>query len=477
MTLEATMHLSRYVQSKALPNGIVGLYSPFGHRFCYLSSEGWQQVENGQFERLDERTLETMQQQQFLVEEGFEARILNHYLPPTEHIREMWLVVEQACNMACQYCVTEGNVEEPAQRTLTAAKGDSDAGGCGSTGANTMREEIALAAVRKFAAYLEKTRPVFPRVTLYGGEPLLNWPVIEAVVPAIRNIRYPGQVRERPVQVLVITNGQICRDSMVEFFSRHQVSVSVSLDGLEHHHDSQRITLSGKGTFQRAAESLRRYKAAGLNVGICTTIGKHNYRDLPEIADYFADEFAVPVELQVPFDIPFNGGNQSSIAMVDAAPYAVEAYARMRRKGLLEGLLGRRMVQVNSGTFHHRDCSAVGGQIVVAPDGSIGPCHAFSGQRKFFAGNVLEDSDPWDNLAFHEWSRRQPVNMPDCHGCSAIAICGGGCPYNAHVATGSIWGKDPQQCAYMHYLIDWMIEDIWNQHAQEPCLPEEVLPQ
>jgi len=464
------VHLSSYVQSKKLEVGsaetIVGLYSPFGHQFCFVSTQGWQLIESGQFELLDSETLNTLKAKQFIVEDNFEDTILSRYLPPTEHIREMWLIIEQSCNMACQYCVTEGNVEDPSLRTPVSSKKKQASAGCGSTSANTMNKEVALAAVHKFAGYLEKTKPIVPRVTLYGGEPLLNWPTIEAVVPAIRDIRYKGQIKERPVQVLVITNGQICRDSIIEFFSRHQVSVSVSLDGLQHHHDSQRITLSGKGTFQRAAESLRRYKAAGLNVGICTTVGQHNYQDLPQIAEFFADEFAIPVELQVPFDIPFNGGNQSSVAMVDAAPYAVEAYERLRQRGLLEGLMGRRMMQVNSGTFHHRDCSAVGGQIVVAPDGSIGPCHAFSGQRKFFSGNVLEDFNPWDNLAFHEWSRRQPVNMQDCHGCSAIGICGGGCPYNAHIATGSIWGKDPQQCAYMHYLIDWMIEDIWNQNAK-----------
>ncbi|MDX2462926.1 MAG: SPASM domain-containing protein [Porticoccus sp.] len=460
------MRLSKYLQTKKINPNVIGIYSPFGQQVSYLSTNNWQLVVDGDFESVEPEIIDDLEKRCFLVEDGFEEKILKEYLPPSEHIREMWLVVEQACNMACQYCVTEGNVEDPDRRIIAHHKPEpvSACGNARQQNQDTMNFEVALAAVRKFEGYLQDSRPHSPRVTLYGGEPLLNWPLIRQIVPYIRRISYPGQICEKPVQVLIITNGQIFRHEILDFFVEHHVAVSVSLDGLQKHHDDQRITATGKGTFKRAASSLSKFKAAGLNVGICTTIGTHNVTDLPEIVEYFADEFCCPVELQVPFDIPYNGGNQSSVRMIDAAPYATEAYERLRSRGLLEGLVGRRMMQVSAGNFHHRDCSAVGGQLVIAPDGSMGPCHAFTGERKYFSGNVINDH-PWENPAFHEWSRRQPVNMPGCHGCSAISICGGGCPYNAHISSGSIWDKDPQQCEYMHYLIDWMIDDAWkNRH-------------
>lgn len=457
------MRLSKYVQSRQLSPELIGLYSPFGHEFAYLSAADWAGARAGQAEQVDPAVIADLTARRFLVDEGFEEEVLGEYLPPTEQIREMWLVVEQACNMACQYCVTEGNVEDPQRRHIGKATPSQHGQGGGHRGSDTMGLEVARAAVEKFAVYLGESVPPWPRVTLYGGEPLLNWPVVKDIVPRIRAIAYPGQKRDKPVQVLVITNGQICRDEIVRLFAENNVAVSVSLDGRQIHHDSQRVDRLGRGTFERAAASLRRYKQAGLNVGICTTIGRHNYQDLPDIVDYLATEFDCPIELQVPFEIPFDGGNKSLLRMAEAAPYAIEAFERLRKKGLLEGLLGRRMMQVAGGIFHHRDCSAVGGQWVVASDGSIGPCHALAGERTFFAGNVLDaEYHPWSNPAFHEWSRRQPVNMPDCHGCSAIAICGGGCPYNALTTAGSIWQKDPHQCDYMHVLIDWLIADVWK---------------
>lgn len=456
------MHLSKYIQSKDLPDGTVGIYSPFGHEFAYLSATEMADMKDGRWDSVSEDRLSDLMARRFVVQDGFEENILAEYIPPAEHIREMWLIVEQACNMACQYCVTEGNVRDP-ERRVPGKDAPVEGISTKRRRADTMSVDVALAAIRKFGDYLEESRPPFPRVTLYGGEPLLNWPVLKEAIPAIRSLSYPGQLRNKPVQALIITNGQIVRDDIIDFFVEHEVSVSVSIDGLQHHHDSQRLNLAGKGTFERTTQTLRRYKDAGLNIGICTTVGTHNFKDLPEIVDFFAAEFGCPIELQVPFEIPFNGGNKTNLRMRDAAPYAMEAFERLRERGMLEGLLGRRLHQVARGTFHHRDCSAVGGQWVVASDGSMGPCHALAGERTFFGGNVLdENSHPWDNPAFHEWSRRQPVNMPECHGCSAIGICGGGCPYNAHTVTGSIWQKDPQQCSYMNFLIDWMIEDVWK---------------
>ena len=460
------MRLSRYIQKREVEAGVVGAYSPFGHEVTFLSSEQWKAIDNGQFYKIDKRILDDLYNRRFLVTDNFEANILNQYRPGEEGIREMWLIIQQSCNMSCQYCVVEGNVEDPDRRRphkvnrelpmMSAKMRES---------VDSMPPQVAEAAIRKFGKFLSESRPANPRVTLYGGEPLLNIQTIRHAVPLIRDIQYPGQNRPNPVQILVITNGQIYDESLTQFFAENRVSVSVSLDGMKHHHDAVRVTHSGKGTFDQAVASLKRYKAAGLNVGVCTTIGKHNVNDLPEIADFFADNLGVSVEFQVPFQIPYSGGNEYYLPMKDAAAKSLEAFARLRSKGFIEGLTMRRLIQVARGEFHHRDCSAVGGQWVVSPEGMVGPCHTLVGERKFFSGDVSDETgDPFALDVFKEWWGRMPINMPDCHGCPAIAICGGGCPYNALVTTGSIWNKDPQQCDYMYELINWLIDDMWKRY-------------
>ena len=460
------MRLSRYIQKREVAPGIIGMYNPFGHEVSFLPVQQHKAIEEHRFYDVAPQILSDLSARKFIVEEGFENTILDQYRPGEEGIREMWLILAQSCNMSCQYCVVEGNVEDPERRVYGGRRElrmIADHPEKAST--DMMSPEIAEAAVHKFSRFLHESRPLTPRVTLYGGEPLLNIQTIMHVVPLIRDISYPGQPRPNPVQVLVITNGQIYEEELTTFFRKHSVSVSISLDGMKHHHDAVRVNHAGRGTFDQAVKSLKRYQAAGLRTGICTTIGTHNVNHLPEIADYFAKEFNVPVEFEVPFDIPMNGGNKFYLPMKDAAAKALEAYTRLREKGLIEGLAIRRMIQVARGEFHHRDCSAVGGQWVVAPDGMIGPCHSLVGERTYFSGDVRKDDcDPFTQETFREWWKRMPINMPDCHGCSAIAICGGGCPYNALIKRGSIWEKDPQQCEYMHELIDWLIGDMWERY-------------
>jgi uncharacterized protein len=458
------MRLSRYIQTREVEPGVMGAYHPFGHEVTFLGADDWSAlVANGDRAPLPRAVVCDLLERNFLVHEGFEEAALGACQPPRPRLAEMWLILVQSCNMACRYCVIEGNVKEVQRRAFAKSSTPED------RRADVMSIELAEAACQAYERLLQRSRPAYPRVTIYGGEPLLNKAALRHVLPRLRAISFPDQTRPEPVQILVITNGQIYDEKLVEEFLRYRVSVSVSLDGMRQHHDRARINLAGNGTYDRATESLRRYKAAGLNVGICTTIGTHNYADLPEIADFFADELGVPFELQIPFDVRYGdgAGNPFYVEMAEAAPKAMEAYRRLRARGMIEGLAARRLMQMARGIFHHRDCSAVGGQFVVAPDGAVGPCHSMVGERGDFAGDIRDpDLDPDRMPAFQKWHQRQPVNMPECHGCSAIGICGGGCPYNALIRSGSIWNKDPQQCGYMHYLIDWFIDDCWQRYKQ-----------
>jgi hypothetical protein len=123
-----------------------------------------------------------------------------------------------------------------------------------------------------------------------------------------------------------------------------------------------------------------------------------------EIADYFAERFGVPVELQVPFDIGC-GGNDYYVPMIEAFPKAMEAFERLRSRGMMEGLAFKRVAEMAAGGIRRTDCSAIGSQITVSPDGALGPCHSLVGERIGFSGHVgTPDYDPFDTDNFREWA-------------------------------------------------------------------------
>jgi uncharacterized protein len=214
-------------------------------------------------------------------------------------------------------------------------------------------------------------------------------------------------------------------------------------------------------------ESYHRYRKAGIKVGVSCTIGKHNVDDLSEIARYFVEELKAPsVQLQTPIHVP-DANSPTYVEMKDAAASSLAAFKRLRDAGVDEGLAMRRISRFVEGKFHHRDCLAVGGELAVSPDGTMGPCHnATVGASQYFRGSVLDpDVEPDKQGNFIEWHSRMPLNMESCQSCPYIALCGGGCPYNALLAKGTIWEKDPQQCGYMERFVDWLLDDIWERYS------------
>lgn len=465
-----------HIQTKAVASGVTGAYHPFGHQVTFLPDEGWRAVTEGRLGALPDWIVRDLASRHFLVGAGEEERLVKGLDTGPSGLGELWLVVVQSCNMACQYCVVEGNVEDVERRKFSKPKtifvnplivpdehGEPTLRASGKQ-VDMMSPETAIAACGLFERLLQTAGQAAPRVTFYGGEPMLNTAAIRAAVPRLRRIRWPGMGRADGPSLLIITNGQIYDTEFTEFLRQHRVMVSVSLDGMKRHHDAVRVNHGGGGTFEKAAKSLERYIAAGLSCGICTTIGRHNVDDLPEIADYFAERFGVAVEFQVPFDIGC-GGNEYYVPMVEAFPMAMEAYERLRRRGLIEGLAFKRVAEMAAGGPRRTDCSAIGSQITVSPDGAMGPCHSLVGERIGFSGHVMDpDYDPLTTDTFREWANRYPLNMHDCKGCPAIGICGGGCPYNALIKKGSIWQKDPQQCSYMHAFVEWFIDDCWRRY-------------
>lgn len=469
--VQPELTLSTYVHDHPVAEQTVGLYTPFNHEVTFVHNDDWAAIQDGRFERLDPTLLQDLITRQFVVAPGFDARALDQVaVPPMPGFVSLWLLIVKSCNMACSYCVVDA--EEQTKQIAENAKQAKRSTGTGpgladfmAKNSGRMTPEIAEAGIEMFRKSLDRHMAPMGKVTIYGGEPLLNRPLLQHVIPILRGLRWRGQ--QQPLQILCFTNGLVYDETITELFKKYDVCVGMSIDGKQEHHDAARPRVDGKGSFERVIESYHRYRDAGLGVGVSCTIGTHNKDELSEIAQYFAEELKAPsVQFQTPIQTPENN-NPNYVDMRDAADAAWSAFKRLRDAGIDEGLAMRRLSRFTTGQFHHRDCFAVGGELVVSPDGTIGPCHNASiGAERYFTGNVLDPKlDPERQANFMEWHARMPVNMPGCHGCSAIGLCGGGCPYNAHLTRGSIWEKDPHQCGYMSRFIDLLLEEVWSRYS------------
>ncbi len=113
-----------------------------------------------------------------------------------------------------------------------------------------MKEETAFAAID----YLKKNSSKSGGVSIifYGGEPLLNFPVIK------KSIEYSKtKFTDQEISFSMTTNGTLITPEISHFLFKNNVSVKASIDGPESIHDRYRKNSRGKGSYQETLKGLK----------------------------------------------------------------------------------------------------------------------------------------------------------------------------------------------------------------------------
>ena len=271
------------------------------------------------------------------------------------------------CNLRCEYCFVENSL-----------RGNHDG--------SLMKVETARKALEVFAKLTCGAQKI--SLTFYGGEPLLNKDVVYFSMNYVRELERSG-LFTLPVEMSLLTNGALVDSKTIEAVRQTSTHVAISLDGPQDLHDAVRKQIGGRGSFQAAKRAFDLFKASGIAPGISCTLHKHNIDHIDEIVDFI-------VELS-PSGVGFNPllPTETGKNPVDADPEFVteqmlKAFLRLRELGIYEDRIMRRVKPFCEERFHLKDCMGVGGQIVISPEGKIGPCQAFYGIPNYFPYDVDE---------------------------------------------------------------------------------------
>jgi len=169
--------------------------------------------------------------------------------------RQMTLGVSEQCNMRCAYCPYTGN--SPGERRHSAklmswetarAAIDFFVDHCSGTWDEYYRQRAEIKGGRIIKRMDLMNRPC---IGFYGGEPLINWPVIKRAIEYIRALP-----RGHEYHINMTTNGTLLEPRIVDFLARKQVALLVSLDGPRAYHDRYRRMANGEATFDLIASRL-----------------------------------------------------------------------------------------------------------------------------------------------------------------------------------------------------------------------------
>jgi len=434
-------------------NGITALYHSLTHEVVYLTSSTCANVRK-QLPRVspESRTVvEGLIRRGMIVSGQYREeqviRQVRERLVGAPIISILYLLLTDLCNLRCSYCYIEGSFD--ARHTFS-----------------VMTRETAQKGLAAFARALGENplkgiRPQ-PQIIFYGGEPLLNSQVFIDALDEIAALQTQNRL-PRDVAKVLITNGTVLTEDVVDAILKHQVSVSVSMDGPREVHDAHRIAKDEGSTFERVVHCIRRLQAHGIQPSISCTITKSNVDQLEQVLMWLDSEFGIK-SLGFNMLMDLQG---STLIDADYTERATEGILRCfviaREKGIYEDRIMRKAKAFVNRHIHAVDCGGCGNQIVVTPDGRIGPCQAYLGSSPAFPGSIDDPSfSAHQDSLFLRWSDRSPLSTPTCWDCEALGICGGGCAYNSEIKYGTISRMDANFCCHSKKILNWLLWDLYD---------------
>ncbi|MGB2131143.1 MAG: quinohemoprotein amine dehydrogenase maturation protein, partial [Marinobacterium sp.] len=271
------------------------------------------------------------------------------------------LNVNTGCNLSCTYCYKE----------------DLDIPSAG----RKMELQTAIDSVEM----LLRESPNGDRYTVvfFGGEPLSNRPLIEAMVDYCER-RFAALGKK--VEFVMTTNATLLTDEIIDWLNAHRFGLSVSMDGPKAIHDKNRITVGGQGTYdvvrRKALRLLERYDSRPIGARVTLTSGT---TEVEQIWDHLFNEMGFS---EVGF-APVTSGDISSYNLTSEE--LVEVFAGMKRLGqrYLEAALEHRNIgfsnmhqlitDLHEGHKKALPCGAGLKMLAVDHEGELNLCHRFTG--------------------------------------------------------------------------------------------------
>jgi His-Xaa-Ser system radical SAM maturase HxsB len=366
------------------------------------------------------------------------------------------VVITARCNCVCDYC--------------QASSADPSAAGL------DMTREVAGKVVD---VIMDSPSPGV-KIEFQGGEPTLNWPIIEYIVE--RAGKKSAEIGKE-VSFVVCSNLITAEEKWAAYAREHQISFSTSMDGLKNHHDLHRKSRDGGSSYDRFARNLEFYRAA-IGPRACSallTITRDNLHDLPAIIDHYITMGFRTIFLRGlnPYGYAVKSRSQigySGEEFVRAYREALDYIIDLNLKGTYfaelyaELMLMRILTPFSTGFVDLQSPAGAGisgavydynGEVYPADEGRM---LARMGDKRFLMGNVLSHThrELFGGPVLQELVRESCVEvLPLCARCAYQPYCGAD-PIRYYVECGDIRGRRPgsEFCTKNMGILDYLFEKL-----------------
>ncbi|HRX58512.1 MAG TPA: thioether cross-link-forming SCIFF peptide maturase [Eubacteriales bacterium] len=350
-------------------------------------------------------------------------------IPGGSAIKSMCLHVAHDCNLRCKYCFAATG-DFHGERMLMPL----------SVGKRALEFLMEHSGSRK---HLE--------VDLFGGEPLMNWPVCVGIVEYGRELE---KKYGKKINFTITTNCVALTDDMIEFINREMHNVVISLDGRKEVHDAMRPTVNGKGSFDVILKNAKKLVAGrgDKEYYIRGTFTRDNLdflEDVKAIVGYGFDQLSIePAVLDE--DSPYSLKQEHLPRIYEEYDALADFYLESRKQHDTWFNFFHFMFDPVGGPCLRKrinGCGAGTEYVAVTPDGDLYPCHQFVGMEEWKIGTLDEGILREDLQA--QFLGCNVCTKETCKNCWAKYYCSGGCMANAFLYGGALDHPHDISCALM----------------------------
>jgi uncharacterized protein len=353
------------------------------------------------------------------------------------------LLTTLQCNFACDYCLQGDHGDW----NKTAAK---------------MSMDTAARLGNWIEARLEALGSKGLALVFFGGEPLLNMPVVDYL--SQRMWAY-CQARGISMYSSIVTNGLLLTPEIVDRLTPYGLGgVKITLDGDRDTHNRMRPLRGGQGTFDKILKNIR-LVADKVKVSIGGNFDESSVDSYPALIEYlreqdFADKLQkvsfkpiireqkppqpkgfialTPIASDGTPTKPLGGSCMTSAGAgvtnnnsgCDTCGFLDEKTAFLREETMKAGFKTVDGVHMGPCDIHKSHSYTVG------PDGSLYACPGFATELGESTGHIDGRRDDLRTAAAKRFEKI--LGWHECNDCSFIPVCAGGCSAASHVELGDM---------------------------------------
>ncbi|OPX78142.1 MAG: pyrroloquinoline quinone biosynthesis protein PqqE [Methanosaeta sp. PtaB.Bin039] len=368
-------------------------------------------LNHGEFNQLDNDTLEKLYQNGFLVD--IDDRIIfRSLINKWKHQNNTYLfkiIFTHKCNMACKYCYQ----------------------GSGEVLTDSMDQDT-LECVIKFIKKKSAGCRIL-KIALYGGEPFLEK---EKILYLLDDLNEYCCKENKYLEISGSTNGSILGEDLIIKLKKYPIdSLQITFAGNRVDHDTRRIFKDATGSYDKLIGVLNNLELYKIKYHVRVDVDKENFPGIGELLDDLKEKIGRPPQLSIQkiiYDPVFNKDLPSRILeMSDEHLHELYTLATLKGYDVKPKQLGN--IKAGCGAIYEN-------AFAIDPHGDVYKCAAVAGilDQRLGCIDCNGNLTKINQEIYYKWLLRNPLQFEECFDCEFAPICFAGCSFQAYAQFGDI---------------------------------------